>query len=317
MNRGRRCLPLVRFSTSGVLLIPMEKRVKSDLLTHQNGGFWSRSNVAKQYQIADGLLRRVGDGCARTYNPFAEVELPTALARICSEEISPLEFASDYGELGYTALVRTALVPSFSACLPKSPEWKAAHTAYKNYQDALYSAARNLPEGDPEDWLLAHSRTVALCLEFIGLLEEGDEEQIREAIEGVQRGPYARGVHLFTMSTRDWRKSLQDGVPASALIRRNLSDIISENIAGVRRWLVTDPHCTRSESFFLCNAMIEAVYWQLADRMEAKMVRRCLECRRFFVSRDKRQQYCPPLPGSSRSRCSSRLNVKNWRDRHE
>ena len=81
--------------------------------------------------------------------------------------------------------------------------------------------------------------------------------------------------------------------------------------------MMTGPIGSRAESFFLSQATIEAVYWQLADKIEAKMILRCSECRRFFVARDKRQQYCPPLPGSARSRCSSRLNVRNFRDRED
>src|SRR4051812_12596265 len=121
-------------------------------------------------------------------------------------------------------------------------------------------------------------------------------------VENIPRGPYGRGVHLVSMPVKEWRKSLRDGIPASAIIRGELSNIITESIVGVSRWLLNDPRCTRTESFFLCWATIEAVYWQLADRMESRMVRRCLECRRFFVARDKRQDYCPPLPGATRSR---------------
>jgi len=293
----------------------MNKRVKSDLLTYD--GFWSVSVVAKQYRITDGLMHRAGRDSARSYNPFTEVGLPTALARISSEEISPLEFASQFGELGYSRLVRNTLAPSFSSCLPKTADWKTAYAAFQNYGNAFHSAARNLREGDPVDWITAQSKTVALCLEFIGLLAEGAEEEIQDAVENVPRGPYAWGVRLGFLPIKDWRQSLRSGVGPSAIIRQSLCNLITENMAGVRRWLVTDPHGSRAESFFLCSAMIEAVYWQLADRMEARLVRRCVECRRFFVARDKRQQYCPPLPGSTRSRCSSRLNVSNFRKRQE
>lgn len=295
----------------------VRKRVKSDLLTSSNDGVWSVSVVAKQYRITDGLLHRVGLGSVRSYNPFTEVSLPTALARISSEEISPVVFATEFGALGYPRLVRSTLTPSFSPSLPKTAEWKTAYAAYQNYRHALHAAARTLPEGDPVEWITAQSRTVALCLEFIGLLAEGAEAEIEYAVESVPRGPYAWGVQLGFLPIKEWRQSLRSGITPSAIIRQSLCNLITENVAGVRRWLVTDPHGSRAESFFLCSATIEAVYWQLADRMEARMVRRCAECQRFFVARDKRQQYCPPLPGSTRSRCSSRLNVTNFRRRRE
>jgi hypothetical protein len=300
---------------SGVTL-EMGKHVKYDLLTYSNGGFPSLSKVAKQYQLTNGLLRRVGHGVARTYMPFSEVGLPTALARISTKEITPLEFASEFGELGYSRLVRAALLPRFSACLPKSDNWKTAHAAYRDYRDAVMTAARDLLEGDPVDWIIAQSRTVALCLNFVGLLGGGDEYEILDALADVTRGPYAMRDQIVTLPVKEWREALRNGIAPSVIIRRPLCDLIAENIAGVRRWLITDPHGSRAESFFF-GTTIEAAYWQLADKMEAKMVLRCAECKRFFVARDKRQQYCPPLPGSSRSRCSSRLNVKNWRDRHE
>jgi hypothetical protein len=289
------------------------KHVKSDLLTYSEGGFPSLSVVAKQYQVSDGILCRVGTGLARQYNPFCEVELPTALARISSGEISPLEFAFQFGELGYSRLVRNSLVPAFPTNLPKTAEWKAAYDAYQNYRDTVFTAARDLPDGDPMDWLLAQSKTVALCLNFIGLLAEGKEQEIREALEGIPRGPYAWRERLRYLPLKEWRQELRGGAVSSTLIRRSVCDLITENIAGVKRWVLADPRGLRPESSFLCSATIEAVYWQLADRMEARMIRRCAECRRFFAARDKRQQYCPPLPGSTRSRCSSKLNVTNFR----
>lgn len=292
----------------------MDKRVKDDLLTYSNGSFPSLQVVAKEYRIREGVLCRANNQVTRTYMPFSEVTLPTALARISSEDVSPLEFASEFGELGYARLVRSSLVPYFPASLPKTPHWEIAADAYHRYRNAAFTAARDLPDGDPLNWLLAHSRTVALCLDFIGLLAEGNEPEIQEALEAVPRGPYAWRDRISYLPLKEWHQALRSGeVSPSALIRRSICDLITENIAGVKRWMLTNPRGSDAESSFLCSATIEAVYWQLADRMEAKMIRRCAECKRFFVARDKRVQYCPPLPGSTRSRCSSKLNVKNFR----
>jgi hypothetical protein len=266
----------------------MSKRVKDDMLTYRNDGFASIAVVNKQYQITEGGLHRVGSGVARKYKPFSEVDLPTALARVSSGETSPLEFASQFGEMGYARLVRNTMVPSFSGCLPKSAEWKAAHAAYQHYREAIYVATRGLPEGDPVDWLLAHSRTVTLCLDFIGLLSNGDEHDTRNALENVKRGPYSTRDRIISLPVREWRDLLRKGTAPSTIIRRPICDLITENTAGIRRWLISDPLGSRSDSFFLCNATIEAVYWQIADKMEAEMIRRCAECKRFFVARDKR-----------------------------
>ena len=292
----------------------MRKRIKDDLLTYSNSGFPSLAVVSQRYEITKGLLHPVGNGVVRTYMPFSESSLPTALARVSSGQISPLEFASMYGELGFSWIVRRELLPGFSVSLPRTNEWKAAHIRYRAYRDAVYSASRSLPEGDPLEWLMAHARTVALCLQFIGLLECGDEMATREEVECIPaHKPFARGVHLVHLPVRRWRNSLK-GHRASQVIRPQLCNLITQNISGVRREFITDPFNSHVGSFFF-GATIEAVYWQLADNMEAKMVRRCDECHRFFIARDKRQRYCPALPGSTRSRCSSRLNVKNHRER--
>jgi hypothetical protein len=220
----------------------------------------------------------------RAYNPFSTVELPTALARITTDDVSPIAFASEFGLLGYDRLIQ-----------PGSPQ-----------------KARG---GDPIDWILAHSRTVALCINLIGLIEEGDNTEMEYVLENAGRGPYAWSSELVYLPTDSIRHELQKRTPASAIARNYLSRYITENIVGVTRILNTDAHRTRLASLFTFRAMIEVVYWQLTDRAEYGGVRHCAQCKHFFVARDKRQQYCPPFPGSTRSRCSSNFNVKNFRSR--
>ncbi|HWA96774.1 MAG TPA: hypothetical protein VG844_19425 [Terracidiphilus sp.] len=297
----------------------MGKRVEIDLLTYSKDGFPSFADVAKKYDISGGVLREADKGVTRTYLPFTETEIPHALARVSTGEITPLEFASRYGLLGFSSLVRPRLLPTFSSALPKSAEWRSAHTAYRKYRDLVYSAARSLPDGDPLDWFMAQSRTVALCLQFAGLLNEGDETAIKYEVESLsEETTYARGSELCTLPVQSWRKALKRRARASAIIRAQLSHTITENVAGVQRVFLADPFGARIDSLF-SGTVIEAVYWQIGDKMEARTIVRCHDpqCARFFIARDKRQQYCPPLPGSKRSRCSSRLNVKNFRDRQE
>jgi len=291
----------------------MGKHVKGSLLTYSRGGFSPTSFVAKQYRISSGLLQAVGQGVARTYEPCTEKALPTALARVSSGDISPLAFASHFGELGYFQLARRTLAPSFPAWLPNSQAWTAVNAAFQHYQCVLLGASQNLPEGDPLEWILAQSRTVALCLSFIGVLGPGDEVEMRDEVERIQaHKPYARRDQLFELPAREWRKSLRSGAAPSAIIRRELCQIITDNIAGMHREFVIEPGAIEAESFFLCTT-VEAIYWQLADQIETNMVRRCLDCRKFFIARDKRQQYCPLLPGSTGGRCSPKLNGRNAR----
>jgi len=293
----------------------MRKRIEGDLLTFPNAGFPTVCHVANKYGITNGLLHSVGSGVARSYHPFNDVRLPTALARVADEMITPLEFASEFGGLGYPQMVRNALLlPPFSAHLANLPEWEAPRAAFQKYRYEVSALSNNLPEGDRVDWLKAHSRTVAFCLQFIGLLNDGNERVIRDEVDDIPRNTTFACRASLIRPVKSWHEDLQSKITPSSLIRVQLSRIITENIAGVRREFVTDPFGSRTDSVFI-GTTIEAVYWQLADKMEARMVRRCEECNRFFVARDKRQQYCPPLPGSTRSRCSSRQNVKNFRDR--
>jgi hypothetical protein len=242
-------------------------------------GFVPVWGVATKYEVKRGVLREEG-APVRAYNPFAAVELPTALARITSNELSPVAFASEFGLLGYDKLA------------PEKPRG-----------------------GDPLDWIIAHSRTVALFLELIGLLEEGDYAGLDYVLPEASTGPYAWGATLVGLPTDVIRHELRRGIPAAAIARNYLSRYITENVVGVTRLLNTDAQRTRLASLFTFRGMIEAVYWQLADRAESGGVRRCRQCRHFFVARDKRQQYCPPFPGATRSRCSSKFNVQNFRSR--
>jgi hypothetical protein len=170
--------------------------------------------------------------------------------------------------------------------------------------------------GDPVKWVLAHSRTVALCLQLIGVLEEADRHAIAETVETTTSGPYAWRLGVGKLSTKFAQSTLETRPQLHAGIARGwLRNFITDNIAGISRRMDMDAYGTRLVSFFSFRAMIETVYWQLADKAESGGIRRCLECKRFFVARDKRQQYCPPFPGASRSRCSSRLNISNFRIR--
>ena len=54
--------------------------------------------------------------------------------------------------------------------------------AYSNYRDAVMAAGRELPDGDPLDWLLAQSRTAGLCFEVQTKLQN---EPTRDTVRSV------------------------------------------------------------------------------------------------------------------------------------
>jgi hypothetical protein len=277
--------------------------------------------VAEAYSVNDGLLQEVFEdvppgryhGEERTsrgpldphrgwfeYNPFARTDLPTALARISTGEITPAEFASRFGLLGHAHLFQE-------------------HRALGH--------DHTLKGGDPLEWIEAHSNTIALCIELLGRLQEPDgpdEEVIRYDIETAKTGPYSLGKRapitalpkkeiLLRLDTAAKMKSwITPSVEAQQIVRQ----FISENIKGIHRTVMPPRPGGRMSTILSYHAMIEVAYWHLANQIDGGGIRKCLECGRYFVSRDKRQQYCPALPGSTRSRCSSRQNVDNFRSRH-
>lgn len=290
----------------------MRKHVKHDLLTppqlnpeNTGPGFiqtWSVLSGPCGYVVTDGFLQAPKDPTsARWYNPFAEYELPTQLARIATGELSLEEFAGRFGLLGYENLFRQTML---ARAMPG--------------RELLRQLSRDKAirkGGEPVKWVLAHSRTVALCLQLIGVLEEADSQAIVEAVETTTPGPYAWGLGVGKLSTAFARQTLEVRPKLHAGIARGwLRNFITENIAGISRRMDMDAYGTRLASFFSFRAMIQTVYWQLADKVEGGGIRRCLECKRFFLARDKRQQYCPPFPGATRSRCSSRLNTSSFRE---
>jgi len=104
------------------------------------------------------------------------------------------------------------------------------------------------------DWIVAQSRTVALCLQFIGLLHEGDEYATSDAVENVPHGPYAWGIRVGFLPLKEGREGLRSGVASTAIIRRSLCDFMTQNISGVRRWVLTDPYASRGVFFSVhCN----------------------------------------------------------------
>jgi hypothetical protein len=261
----------------------VRKHIKADLLTYPSpspecagSGYIQAWAVAKSYRItANGLLcEDESAGWTRSYNPFCEWNLPTALARVATGTSSPLEFAAEFGLLGYDHLR-----------LPKEPRG-----------------------GEPIEWILAHSRTVRFCLDWIGMFEEGDTFVIEDALKHQTSGRYAWGAVSGNLKKRDMGLS-------AGVVRRRVASFITENIRGITRRMETDLLGTRARSLFTFRGMIETIYWQLANKLDQGGIRRCNACRSIFVARDKRQNYCPAFPNATRSRCSSKLNTANFRNR--
>jgi len=157
--------------------------------------------------------------------------------------------------------------------------------------------------GDPLDWFMTHAHTVNSMIEWIGLYYHPDRRNVKIT------GPFACGAMieqppriLFTP-----RASVQER--AYAYLRQLLNPAIARV-----------PYCfpeDRPPMTLKPESLIDYAYFQLAKALGSpgRVPGRCRECGLFFISYDARQKYCPPPLSSGRSRCATRLTVRQTRER--
>ena len=119
----------------------------------------------------------------------------------------------------------------------------------------------------------------------------------------------------------------------------NVCELVTPNLRGVSRWInpedPEDPQpvtleprhrarkAARSQpvhlgfrSDFRYQALIEVIYWHLADTLTGRRIRRCKAqgCGGLFAQTDPRQLYCPPPIGvRGKSRCAERERKRRQR----
>jgi hypothetical protein len=99
-----------------------------------------------------------------------------------------------------------------------------------------------------------------------------------------------------------------------------ITTILNANLDGVSRQLIVEIKDDRRPgltSLFEPLALIDSVWWLLADAVVKGKVRECLECGAFFVATDDRMRFCPLPRGQegSGSRCLSRAKQREYRVR--
>jgi hypothetical protein len=87
--------------------------------------------------------------------------------------------------------------------------------------------------------------------------------------------------------------------------------MLNPNVEGVPRI------CDGKESRFRFTALVQVVYWQLADLAGSRYLRQCLECKTLFFASDNRQVFCPPPAGVRESRCAKRHQMRELRNRKQ
>ena len=264
-----------------------------------HGGMIQLWGVRESYRVRGNCLLASGEE-TRGYDPMAEPELPIQLALVNEAKLSPKQFASKFGLLGYDQLL-----------------W-------------LASGRIGTPSGDPLDWFKAHARTVFHAMELLTALAEDDMTALTEVVTHLPEAPYG---FLSKTETLDYswlsdslrfavkqHQRMGTGVKLFEIVKAQtktiLSHWINRNIAQVRRELLLRSD-RRAESIFRFDALIECIYWHLANRLEQGGLHRCHQCRRFFFSRDPRLKFCPPPKGVKRSRCASLFHVSKHRQRNK
>jgi hypothetical protein len=282
-------------------------------------GFATMKNVYDDYHVVDERLEPASYVRIRCYAPAVHPELPGELAKLQRGDVEAvLKFARVYGTLGHTAFI------------PRE----------------VWARGGAIPVGDPLLWVWAHADTVRICLELSYRLEEGDITSLRS---------YLRSLHVTQADLDVWKSWLGDPAdddykeytdtwptamvgqrgeitlwqwgrlgrnpqePLShddvkelaRVIRRSL---INANIAGIHRVLLNDG---RSDILFWeFKALVEMVYWHVAQAVDGKRLKRCeaKDCGVPFVQTDLRQRFCPPMFEQKReSRCAIRHRVHKHR----
>ncbi len=256
-------------------------------------------HVHARHRVVDGVL--VEDGpVAALYVAMAHPELPAELARVHSAD-DAVAFAGRYGLLGFREQI-----------LDMGDVMPAAQlTVARQFN----RQRRKQGEGDPIEWVLAHAAAVRLVLALAHGLKLNDARQLSRTL-----APYRaqhQGVAVITV--REARPA--EPVPslidfpinvdeAPALARRIVAELVNANLRARRR-------IAREtlRPYFGLYALIDCVYWLLADEVSGGRLRQCPTCEGIFTATDDRMKYCPPARGlEGPSRCMNRAKVRRWRE---
>lgn len=213
------------------------------------------------------------------YEPIGHPEILDAILDVAQGRLKPTEFADHFGLLGYNYVV-----PRENAC----------------------------PGGDPLGWFLAHAQTARTIATLIELMQEARSQESTRRLatylrEEILDGPYALAGQIVRIPF----KSVSSTVFRALGIVRYL---MNENLGETRRqFQMTEKRGLRT--IFVFRNLAQVIYWQLADRLANRSLRRCQECGRIFTHPNARMRFCPPAKGQTISPCKSRWNVREFRRR--
>ena len=168
-----------------------------------------------------------------------------------------------------------------------------------------------LRDGDPISWSLSHSAQVNEVFGLIRGRREGLDHRL-QVLQDRQREaaimiptPTAGG---YTNLSFDIAEALTTQSPL-AVARLIVAEMLAPNLAGVVRVFDAETATPR----FHFRALIDVIYWLLADRLEGRWSIRQCACGALFFARDPRQRHCPPRPGQRESACTKRFRMRQYR----
>jgi hypothetical protein len=93
--------------------------------------------------------------------------------------------------------------------------------------------------------------------------------------------------------------------------------ILNRNVSRIYRYVATDEK-GKDRSFFGFHAVIDVVYWHLANLIDGGIVKRCEadRCDGLFIQSDPRQRYCPKRFRQQESPCATRQRQRERRLPH-
>jgi hypothetical protein len=229
---------------------------------------------------ADGEFLYQGGNLRGLSSPVGEPLLVEKLAKVHEGKITPEEFASEFGLLGRDLLLADSL--------------RARKGGIRPTPETVGDPRFRYSEADPLDWFKGHAQGVFIVLNLLAAIQQRDIPTIRQFFAA---RPRLRAVGSWP------------GQPIQAA-REFVVGLINHNLQGVQRELSAVGGVIRSE--FHARALIDVVYWKLADLAEGThaVVRRCEGCGSLFTDKDPRLKHCPG------GKCSARKRMRKFRKKY-
>lgn len=255
-----------------------------------------RSGVPIAWPVNEAhIIRRSHDGTVlapvvapkapRLYSPSTRLELPGEFAKLeRGNEEAVLKFASTYGLLGYSNLLPT-----------------------KEF------AAR--PVSDPLEWIWSHAETVRLAFTLKDVLDRDAADELTRLLRGI-REPRFKGAYSVSIAEQEYSKhhTFYATTNPRNLAAAILKYIVDQNIAGIHQKIAWDERRGTFVPYTTFRALIEAVYWHIANAVTNGRVAQCGACGGRFIQTDRRQRFCP-TGTKQESPCAVRARVRTCRQR--